>query len=200
MSNAQKTPFVKSIGAFGRQSTEGVLEIAGKSIPASVVSVSENGTIIVVNLEISDPVMTFPRITCAVATDKYARAPLRAGDKGYVVASDLYLGGMTGLGGGNATLDEPPNLSAVVFHPCGNTGFAPVGDPDKYDIQAPRGARISTDDFARGIQVGPVVDGEKNALQITGLQQAANDAEARNKQIPINGLYHNAGAVRIRLA
>jgi hypothetical protein len=202
--NGQKTPFVKSISGAGELATGQFGELQGKAIPATVISVDASGTIVTVKFEVTDPTVTFPQITCPVATDKYARAPLRAGDPGYVVPSDLYLGGVSGLGGGTATLDQPLNLGAVVFHPCGNTNFSPIEDEDKYNIAAPRGAQIATEDGTYKADIGPLKDplleGQKNMLRLVGLQQAADDAEARAKKIPVWGLYHNAGVVRVRLS
>src|SRR5690242_10544797 len=100
INNDQKTPIVHSIASYVRSQGRSFRQLEGRNLPVSVVSVEANGTIVTVSFQITNPVLTLPNITCPVATDRYARAPLKKGDLGYVVSADVYLGGVSGLGGG----------------------------------------------------------------------------------------------------
>jgi hypothetical protein len=90
-------------------------------MPASVVAIDASGTIVTVKFEVQDDVITFPNMKMPVFGPRFIRYPLRAGGddgtKGFVVPSDYYMGGMSGLGGGVANLTQRPNLSTYVFFP-----------------------------------------------------------------------------------
>src|ERR1700743_7474 len=120
--NAQKTPFQRSMNRFAEQKALSAIQITGKSLPASVVAV--DGSIVTVKFEIqantSNSPFTLPNVTCPLAGPECIRYPTQSGAKGMVVSADAYLGGMSGLGGGVASLGLQANLSALVFFPFGN--------------------------------------------------------------------------------
>ena len=100
--------------------------------------VSVKGAIITVKFEITDPVLTLPNVTVPLFGPEYIRYPIQPGDKGVVFSCDAYIGGMSGLGGGVASLTQPTNLSALVFFPIGNTQWVTV-DPQAVVIYGPNG-------------------------------------------------------------
>ncbi len=55
--------------------------------------------------------------------------PTRLGDKGVCFPADVYLGGVSGLGGGTATLTPQGNLSTLMFFATGNNGWI-AADPN----------------------------------------------------------------------
>lgn len=116
------TPLVDSLNRFVSDKYADLTQLIGKSLPASIESVDETGTIVTVNIEIKST-LQFPKVTCPVGTSEYVRLPLKPGDKGAVIAIDAYMGGMSGLGGGVATLVQQPNLSTLVWFPVGNKLF-----------------------------------------------------------------------------
>lgn len=124
--NQQRTPLVNSLSRFAESKNADADQLAGKSLPASVVSV--NGAIVTVKFEVQNTPLgaTLPNVTVPLIGPEYIRYPVQKGDKGFVVAADAYLGGVSGLGGGVASLVKQGNLAALVFAPLGNTAFKKV--------------------------------------------------------------------------
>ena len=120
--NVQKTPIGLSINRHARTKALDAIQQRGQSLPCTVVSV--RGSIVTVNFEISGPGL--PNVTVPVIGSEYIRLPIQPKDKGWVLAADAYLGGVSGLGGGIADLTQRANLTALVFSPIGNTGFSTV--------------------------------------------------------------------------
>lgn len=139
-SNAQKTPLARSLEAFASRKARGEIELTGQSLPASVVSV--DGAIATVRFELTNLPFTLPQIRVPILGSEYVRLPIQPGCKGFVVAADAYLGGMSGLGGGTADLSPRPNLSNLVFVPVGNSGWSASEDPDAVVIYGPNGVVI----------------------------------------------------------
>lgn len=199
--NAQKTPIQFALHRFVEDKISNAQQAVGKNIPATVVSVDPTGTIVTVQFEIVSDLFTLPQVQCSLATDEFTRPPITKGAKGYVVSSDYFMGGMTGLGTGNATFDKQSNLSMLVFHPCGNTEYAKLYDQDRYVTFGPKGVIIQNADSSMIVNFGPIKDGTgpKNVVQILTLVSASSDSDAAGKGIPINGLYQTSGAVKVRI-
>lgn len=149
MDTSQKTPLGRSLNQLAEQRARDAIQQTGKCLPASVVSVS--GSIAKVKFEVQGT--TLPEVTIPVASSEYVRLPLQVGDQGLVVSSDAYLGGVSGLGGGTASLQLPANLSALVFIPIGNKGFDPVSDPNRIVLYGPNGAVLRTKDRTVSVTV-----------------------------------------------
>lgn len=135
--NFLKTPPGPALGRIARQQVGVAFAKSGQSLPCSVVAV--RGQIVTVKFELqsgSNPLP--PKVTCPIAGAEYLRMPTQIGDKGLVISADAYLGGMSGLGGGVASLTPRANLSSLVFVPIGNTGFSTV-DPNAVTIYGPNG-------------------------------------------------------------
>jgi hypothetical protein len=71
-----------------------------------------------VKFELGAIPFTLPRVRMPVLTSEYIRAPLAVGCRGFVIPADAYLGGMSGLGGGTATLS-----GAISFTNANNATF-----------------------------------------------------------------------------
>lgn len=119
--NAQKVPFARAMNQFAEDKILDALSMEGSALPCHVVAVS--GSIVTVQFDVTGP-YTLPQVTCPMAGAEYIRFPMQIGDQGYVQSADVYLGGMSGLGGGTATFAVMGNLSALVFVPFSNTGVA----------------------------------------------------------------------------
>lgn len=123
-SNVQKTPLLRSLNDLARQRAGNAVQRLGKTLPCSVTAV--RGSIVTVKFEVLDPTFTLPPATMPIMGPEYIRYPIQIGCKGMAIAADAYLGGMSGLGTGIATLADQPNLSALVFMPVGNADFFSV--------------------------------------------------------------------------
>lgn len=133
--NSKKTPLGQSLNTFAQKKVADAIQVLGKALPCSVVSV--NGAIITVKFEINSS-FTLPEVTIPLFGPEYIRYPIKAGDTGMVLPADTYLGGVSGLGGGVADLTQRGNLSALAFLPLANTEWFSV-DPDAVTIYGPNG-------------------------------------------------------------
>lgn len=135
------------------------IENLGHALPCRVVKVS--GAIVTVAFEVNAAPYTLPNITIPKAESTWIRMPTQVGDKGVTMPADAYLGGVSGLGGGVATLTRPGNLSALVFVPISNSESGP-DDPNAAQVCGPNGAIIRT---TEGITSSVVTD--QNGTTIT---------------------------------
>lgn len=141
--NAQKTPPGLSLNRFARTKALDQLAQTGQSLPCTVVAIK--GSIVQVAFQVTSPPgwppVALPNVTVPVAGSEYIRVPIQVGCKGFAIAADAYLGGMSGLGGGVATLAQPSNLSALVFQPIGNSGWFTV-DGNVLVMYGPQGVTL----------------------------------------------------------
>lgn len=131
-----KTPLAKSLSSFAEKKVNDALQLTGKGLPCSVVKVS--GQIVTVKFELTNIPFTLPQVTIPIATSIYIRLPVQVGDKGAVIPSDAYMGGISGLGGGVADLTQRANLSSLTYLPISNTQWSAV-DPNAVNINGPNG-------------------------------------------------------------
>ena len=150
--NSLKTPFAASLNTAASQRAKDAIQLLGKALPASVVKVQ--GQIVTVKFEMNG-VFTLPQVRCPIYGAEYARMPTQIGDKGYVLAADVNLGGVTGLGGGVANLTRiESNLTALVFHPLSTTSF-PTVDGGKAHVTGPTGVILQDDSGASIVTMTP---------------------------------------------
>lgn len=142
-SNNQKTPLVDGFNRFVSAKLEDAAALTGKSLPASVIAVDPTSTVVTVKFEVKTN-LQIPMVQCPIGFPEYVRFPIKNGDKGFVVAVDAYMGGMSGLGGGLATLAQQPNLATLVWFPCGNLNFDALEDEEKNKFLAygPKGVYL----------------------------------------------------------
>jgi hypothetical protein len=153
--SAQTTPFARTLTQFTEGKFKILDDLKGQQLPCSVVAVQN--AIVTVKVEVQSNI-TFPQITVPQAISRYARPPTQVGDKGFLTAADVYLGGVTGLGGGVANYaKEESNLTTLVFVPLSSTdtGKFPVIDPNAYHITGPNGAVIQDDSNASNVTLTP---------------------------------------------
>lgn len=154
--NAPQTiPLARSLTQFVEGKFEILDKINPQQLPCSVVSI--NNAIVTVKIEVQSSI-TFPLITVPQAISRYARPPTQVGDKGFLTSADVYLGGMSGLGGGVASYDRTEsNLTTLVFVPLSSTDTSkfPTIDPNAYHITGPNGAVIQNDSNTSNITVTP---------------------------------------------
>jgi hypothetical protein len=190
MDDAQKNPTIKSLQLYVQAMMDHFIETLGRSLPCTVASVDETGTVVTVNIEVQDPVLQFPQVTCPVLYPKYVRYPLKKGDPGLLVPSDVYLGGVSGLGGGTATMAAQGNLSAVGFLALGGAGLSPTDDPLAQVLSGDNGV-ILRDDGTQG--TGPnasnariQVDAKGN-VTVFGAKSFSWDVAGYGTRVTYNG-------------
>lgn len=131
----------KSANQLAINRAQQAIQNLGRALPCRVVKVS--GSIVTVAFEVNAAPFTLPNITIPKSESNWIREPTQVGDFGRTVPADAYLGGVSGLGGGVATLTRPGNLSALVFEPISNKNSPPI-DPNASQVQGPNGAIIRT--------------------------------------------------------
>ena len=114
-----------------------VMDMLGKSLPCHVVQTAGQIVTVAFDLPQGAP-WILPEITLPVACSEWDYLPLQEGDTGFTVPADVYLGGISGLGGGQATWKRPGNLDALVFVPVGKQSFTAT-NPNARIIQGPDG-------------------------------------------------------------
>lgn len=209
--NAQKIPFGRSLQKFAARKIGDAVQLFGKSLPCTVVAVA--GQIVTVNFDLNAEPFTFPNVTMPIATWIYDWIPVQVGDSGMTVACDVYLGGVSDLGGGVADLTEQANLSNLVFVPVASATWIPPkqlapkqqqtpdGDPNMRVVQGPDGVVIQNfegsvfvrvSDKAKTITVQVPTDG---AVFLQGQDQSTLfELDAKNGAVTIkapNGINLN---------
>lgn len=117
------------------------IENLGRALPCRVTAV--NGSIVTVAFEVDTSPWVLQPITIPKAESNWLRMPTQVGDKGVTSPSDLYLGGISGLGGGTADMRKRGSMSTLYFLPISNTSSGPI-DPNAAQVQGPNGAIIKT--------------------------------------------------------
>lgn len=133
--SGQKIPFVRAMNQFAERKVADAIQVLGKGLPCSVVSVS--GAIVTVKFEVTSD-FTLPQVTIPLFGPEYIRYPIKAGDLGVVIPMDARLSGVSGIGGAVPDLSSPANLTALVFLPIGNTEWSSV-DANAVTIYGPNG-------------------------------------------------------------
>lgn len=136
--NSQKTPLAQTLNQFAQAKALDAIQMLGKALPATVVSMS--GSVVTVTVELQSG-FTLPQLDVPVAMPQYLRMPLQPGDPGVLQPADVRLGGVTGMGDGVASLSQPANLAALVFVPLSNTHWIPT-DAGVLTMYGPQGTTV----------------------------------------------------------
>lgn len=133
--NVQKTPFAPSLNRFAQEKILDAVQQLGKALPCHVTAV--DGQIVTVAFDVNGA-WTLPTVTMPIATSIYDWLPIQVGDKGYTAPADVYMGGVSGLGGGTADLTRRGNLATLVFTPVSNSSWT-TADVNRRVVQGPEG-------------------------------------------------------------
>lgn len=120
MSSAQKQPYARNAPLLAQKQALDEIAKRGMALPGHVVAVS--GQIVTVNFDVLD--VTLPQVKMPLATCEYIRKPIQIGDLGVAEPADVYLGSISGLGGGTADLTQRGNLSTLVWKPVANAAWS----------------------------------------------------------------------------
>ena len=138
MDQSRKLPIFQNLVETARQQSQRTEHMSPRTMPASVVSVS--GQIVTVKFEVKSE-FNLPQIQVPIFGSEYIRIPVQPGCKGILIPSDYYLGGISGLGAGTATLAKQGNLSNLSFFPIGNKNWSSV-DKDTLTLYGVKGVEI----------------------------------------------------------
>ncbi|MHB1659592.1 MAG: hypothetical protein ACYCRF_09835, partial [Acidithiobacillus sp.] len=147
-SNSSKLWLQDSLNRLAIARAQGEIQRQGMALPCHVVAVS--GAIVTVQFDVAG--VSLPQVTIPKAESPYFRQPTQIGDKGSTVSCDVYLGGISGLGGGVADMTRRGNLSALWFQPISNSGSPPANQTQAI-VQGPGGALIQTVDGTSTVDV-----------------------------------------------
>jgi hypothetical protein len=153
-SYAQKTPIARTLNQLAGRTVRGAMEQLGRQLPAQVVS--RQGAIVTVKFLVMSP-YTLPNVTVPLIGSEYIRLPIQAGCLGWVMTADAYLGGVSGLGGGTASITPWGNLSMLVFSPIGNKGWAASDDDNAVVIYGPDGVILRDSQSKGKLKIQPSV-------------------------------------------
>lgn len=133
MANEQRTPLSRTFPLAAQRAALAEIEQRGYALPCHVTAV--NGAIVTVAFDCTatNGKAPIPACTMAVAGSEYVRVPIQVGCKGTARPNSVDISIVTGLGPGNSLpdlSDIPGNLSALVFEPCGNSGWTASPNPD----------------------------------------------------------------------
>lgn len=140
-SNYTKLWLQKTLRRGAQLQALSAIQNTGRALPCRVVAVA--GSLVTVAFEMDASPLTLPQITIPKAESPWIRMPTQVGDLGVTMPADAYLGGISGLGGGTATLTRPGNLSALVFVPVSSKDSPPI-DQNAAQVQGPNGVIIRT--------------------------------------------------------
>jgi hypothetical protein len=138
--NYQKTPIGPSLSRIGMEAAATAIQQFGRALPCTVVSVS--GQMVTVKFEVNTT-FTLPTITIPILGSQWLRIPVQPGDAGMTVACDTYLGGISGLGGGVASMTPRLNMTALAFVHVSQTTWPASPNPNAAWINGPDGVVLS---------------------------------------------------------
>lgn len=147
MDLSKKLPIFASMNEAAQKQSRRTEHMTGRSMPASVVSV--DGQIVTVKFEVKSD-FTLPQLQVPIFGSEYIRLPIQVGCKGIVVPSDYYIGAMSGMGAGTASLNKQGNLSNLVFLPIGNKSWS-KHDGDTLTLYGVSGVEITDKDGGKSL-------------------------------------------------
>lgn len=151
--NRFATPFARSLNTVSSQRAADAQQQLGKALPCKVISIK--GQIVTVAFQVTG--FTLPNTEMPIATSKYDWIPVVAGDLGVAEPADVYLGGISGLGGGTADYGQRGNLSTLIFVPVANSSWviAAGATGNMRVVQGPDGVLIQDDGGKATVKVTP---------------------------------------------
>lgn len=138
MSDAQKTPLSQTLSSFSTAQALNEIQKRGTGLPGTVVAVS--GPIVTVSFDVSG--ITLPNVTLPLFGPEYIRYPIQVGDLGVAFPVGLYIGGVSGLGGGTADTTLCGNLATLVWFPIGNRQWTASPNANATVLYGPQGVVI----------------------------------------------------------
>lgn len=185
MSNSQKFSFLSALSNMATTRAEDREALHGVELPCHVVNV-ENG-IVTVQFDILPGTVQLPEVTVPVAGFEYIRYPIKVGDKGVTLASQVSLRGVSGLGTGMADMSLPPSLTALFFMPLASADWS-AADPDKITLYGPAGALIKTTDGKASV----AIESDSITLSVAGQTLELSSDGLKHNGVNIGGSHTHA--------
>lgn len=190
MDLSQKLPFARSTNLIAEGRAADAIQLLGKALPAQVTAVS--GSIVTVKFLVQSS-YNLQQVTIPSAGSEYIRLPIRVKDLGVVFPADVFLGGVTGLGTGVASLTLPANLSSLVFFPVGNKNWSASESPGKIVLYGPDGSILR--DLGNTVGLNVDVDVGVTATVPAGKNFRINTLPTAPG--PPGSLWNSAGTVKV---
>ena len=112
--DSHKHPFQFRMNQWARNGMNSAIEKLPKSMPVHVVEQAQD--FIKVAFETANGIFSMPIVKIAQAMSQYGREPTQVGDKGHATFGSYYLGGVSGMAGGNTDFYPRGNLSTLNFN------------------------------------------------------------------------------------
>jgi hypothetical protein len=141
--NAQKTPLQQSVHSLVDEKSQNWLSRLPQSMPATVKAVM--GRLVQVTIAGDFKPFTLPTLIVPKAEPQWIATPTQVGDPGVILGINYYIGGQSGIGGGQADRYPRANLTNAVFLPITNKAWT-TPDQNAVTLTAPHGALIETQD------------------------------------------------------
>jgi hypothetical protein len=152
MSIAQKIPLARTLPLFAQHTAIDEIVKRGYALPGHVVAI--DGAIVTVAFDVQGA--TIPQTTMPLFGPEYVRYPVTVGDQGVAFPASVYLGGVSGLGGGTADWTQQANLSTLVWFPVGSTKFPTANvDPSQVTLYGPNGVLVRDSTNTASIDLTP---------------------------------------------
>ena len=169
----------------------------GQGLTCHVIAVS--GALVTVAFDVISP-WTIPQITIPKDEGPYFRNPTQVGDIGLAVPSGIYIGGLSGLGGGIADMVRRGNLSSLRFRTISSKGSPPPNQTQAI-AQGPGGFLGQTLDGTSSVNVtgsGTVVTIGSTTVTVTSseivLTAGGNSVTVNSSGVAISGTLTINGA------
>lgn len=192
MSLAQKKPVSRTLSVFSQQKALDEIAKRGQALPGHVIAIS--GAIVTVNFDVVG--VTLPQVVMPLFGPEYIRYPIKVGDKGVAFPASVYMGGVSGLGGGIADTTLRGNLSTLVWFPCGNTSWSAV-DPQAVTLYGPHGVVLQDSPTVTASVVAGQSNVTINANSTITLQVGTHAIVINSSGITIDGkqflTHHHSG-------
>lgn len=186
-----KTWLADSLNQLATQKALTAIQQTGRALPCSVVAVS--GQIVTVKFEVQGT-FTLPQVTMPIATSRYDWLPIQVGDPGYTAPADVYLGGISGLGGGIANMSQRGNLTTLVFTPVSNAAWT-AANVNQRVVQGPAGVLIKTTNGAIYIDLTTADITINGNIILTGSLTASGDVIANSGANQVSLTNHTTSGV-----
>lgn len=178
---AQKTPLSRTLTTYVDGMIRKEIQKLGKALPCQVVDIDATGTIVTVSFQLSDAQL--PQVQLPVAGAEYIRYPIQKGSLGVTFPADTYLGQVTGLGSGAASLTRRANLSTLVFFPVGNKNWTATDDAQAVVIYGPNGVILRDTNKKSTLTLTPSDITENAQTQIVQEVGASTSRKVTSSQI-----------------
>jgi hypothetical protein len=182
---SQKLNPAVTLGQAARQRALDHIQNTGKFLAASIVSAKNS--IVTVSFQQGGGYQ-LPNATIPAFGPQYTRHPYQKGDMGFVLAPDMILSAMSGLGPSTAPgLSRPGNLSTLVFMPIGNANWTPTDDPNAKVSYGPTGT-VSRDTNKKSKHIVHPTNGVTSQTGVTQGSPPTNPTYNMTDQLhPQNG-------------